>query len=260
VDDTIILGAMDVIGINAFYPLTDEAGAGAGNLLRGGYRVAAKVRKLAQTWRKPVMFTEIGYTTRSDPALRPWEWPDGMADVRVDEAAQANALFGLVAPMLQEPCFAGFFVWRVYADPDDVSQEAEWGFSPRGKRAELVLRDAARWAPDPWDAATLVDGSAEAGRFSGQVSCRIWAVGRIFSSRAVATRRVSVVSRRFRRWNRTSAIVFVLECTFFEGYDFMVLSRFCELARNWAFKSRGWAAISFISIGTILAYGLPACR
>jgi hypothetical protein len=31
-----------------------------------------------------------------------------------------------------------------------MSQEAEWGFSPRGKEAELVVRDAfgARWASD----------------------------------------------------------------------------------------------------------------
>lgn len=38
----------------------------------------------------------------------------------------------------------------MYSDPDDVSQEAEWGFSPRGKLAELVLRDAfaAWWASD----------------------------------------------------------------------------------------------------------------
>jgi hypothetical protein len=38
----------------------------------------------------------------------------------------------------------------VYSDPDDVSQEAEWGFSPRGKLAELVVRDAfaAPWACD----------------------------------------------------------------------------------------------------------------
>jgi hypothetical protein len=44
----------------------------------------------------------------------------------------------------------GFFVWRVYADPDDVSQEPEYGFSPRGKQAELVMRDAfaATWAAD----------------------------------------------------------------------------------------------------------------
>ena len=42
-------------------------------------------------------------------------------------------------------------MWRVYGDPDDVSQEAEWGFSPRGKLAELIVRDAFRasWASDP---------------------------------------------------------------------------------------------------------------
>ena len=43
-------------------------------------------------------------------------------------------------------------VWREYADPDDTSQEPPWGFSPRGKLAELVVRDAfaTRWACDPW--------------------------------------------------------------------------------------------------------------
>ena len=54
---------------------------------------------------------------------------------------------------MDETWLAGAFVLRLYADPDDVSQEAEWGFSPRGKLAELVLRDAfrARWASDgPW--------------------------------------------------------------------------------------------------------------
>jgi hypothetical protein len=112
--------------------------------------VAAKVERLSRTFERPVVLTEIGYTTRPDPALRPWEWPDGMKGVRADQAAQADAYFGLVAPLLDEPSFAGFFVWRVYADPDDVSQEAEWGFSPRGKLAEAVVRDAfaARWATD----------------------------------------------------------------------------------------------------------------
>ncbi len=152
VDRTVILGDLDVIGINAFYPLADHDGATDTDLLAGGWRVRDKVHALAETWRKPVLFTEIGYTTRPDPAVRPWEWPDSMTHVVVDEAAQAAAYRGLLAPLLDEPDFAGFFVWRVYADPDDVSQEAPWGFSPRGKLAEGVMRDAfeARWATDPW--------------------------------------------------------------------------------------------------------------
>lgn len=150
VDDTLILDDLDLIGINAFYPLAEREGATLAELLQGGARVAAQVERLARAMGRPVLLTEIGYTTRRDPALRPWEWPDGMRDVVIDELAQANAYTAIIAPFLDARFCAGFFVWRVYADPDDVSQEAEWGFSPRGKLAEIVLRDAftARWAAD----------------------------------------------------------------------------------------------------------------
>jgi len=166
VDDTMIWGALDVVGINAFYPLAEQSGAGFPELAVGGRRVAERVRRLSNVWRKPVIFTELGYTTRSDPAVRPWEWPDRMKGVVIDQQAQADAYRGLLAPLLDEPSFMGFFVWRFYADPDDVSQEAEWGFSPRGKLAEIVVRDAyrARWASDgPW-------WSGEAlGRFAAKI-------------------------------------------------------------------------------------------
>jgi hypothetical protein len=145
--DTVIWGDVDAIGLNAFYPLADHDGASYEELLAGGREVRAKVVALSRAWGKPVLFTEIGYTTRQDPAVRPWEWPDTMKGVVVDERAQANAYRALLAPLIDVPTFAGFFVWRVYSDPDDLSQEAEWGFSPQGKLAELVVRDAfaARW-------------------------------------------------------------------------------------------------------------------
>ncbi len=150
VEQTVILGELDVIGINAFYPLAEQKGASFSTLVEGGKKVAARVRKLGRAWNKPVIFTEFGYTTRPDPAVKPWEWPDEMKGVTVDQRAQAEAYAALLAPLMDEPAFAGFFVWRVYADPNDMSQEAEWGFSPRGKLAELVLRDAfnAHWAAD----------------------------------------------------------------------------------------------------------------
>jgi hypothetical protein len=163
--DTLVLGEIDVLGVNAFYPLAEKDGAPFETLLAGGRRVRERVRALADTWQKPVLFTEIGYTTRKDPAVRPWEWPDDMKEVKIDERAQADAYRALLAPLLDEPRFMGFFVWRVYADPDDVSQEAEWGFSPRGKLAELVVRDAfsAWWAAD----VTRRPGWAPASRVPG---------------------------------------------------------------------------------------------
>lgn len=153
VADTMILDELDVVGINAFYPLAEREGATLAELSAGGRKVAAELAALAATWERPVLLTEIGYTTRTDPALKPWEWPDGMKGVVVDEKAQADAYHAIIAPLLDARWCSGFFVWRLYADPNDVSQESEWGFSPRGKLAELVMRDAfsAPWKADgPW--------------------------------------------------------------------------------------------------------------
>ncbi|MDX2055451.1 MAG: hypothetical protein SFV15_23820 [Polyangiaceae bacterium] len=150
-EDTSIWGELDVIGINAFYPLGDKDGASPEALMEGGRRVAQGVRSLSERWQKPVLFTEFGYTTRTDPAIRPWEWPEHLGRVEVNEAAQADAYRALLSAMTAEPRFMGFFVWRLYADPNDTSQEPAWGFSPRAKLAETVLREAfsARWASDP---------------------------------------------------------------------------------------------------------------
>ncbi len=160
IEQTVILQNVDVIGLNAFFPLTQQEGATVEELLVGAKEVAERLEALANRWQKPVMFCEFGYTSREDPALRPWEWPEHLGQVQIDEQAQADAYQALLAPLLTRPWFAGFFVWRTYSDPDDVSQEPEWGFSPLGKRAELILRDAfaAHWAADGpfWPGSSLV--------------------------------------------------------------------------------------------------------
>lgn len=165
VDDVLVLRDIDVIGINAFYPLADKAGASREELLEGGARVGARVSALARAWNKPVMFTEVGYTTRPDPAVRPWEWPDTMKGVRVDEDAQAEAYRAILAGVIAEPTFAGFFVWRQFADPNDVSQEAAWGFPFRGKQSEMLVREAfaSRFGADGWQPAWTVLGLAAYG-------------------------------------------------------------------------------------------------
>jgi hypothetical protein len=150
VEDTVIWGDLDVIGINAFYPLATHTDAPFNELLQESKRVAERAAQLANRWHKPFLFTEFGYTTRKDPALRPWEWPEALSNVVIDERAQALAYRALLAAVIDQPEFVGLFAWRLYADPYDVSQEPEFGFSFRGKLAELELRDAfaTHWAAD----------------------------------------------------------------------------------------------------------------
>lgn len=162
VENVLFWEQLDWIGINAFYPLAHENGADYATYERGAASAVDQVRYTAETLEMPVLFVEVGYTTRPDAAVEPWLWPDGMSDVHVDEWEQARALSALIGASVPEPWMIGFFVWRYYANIDDVSQEAAWGFSPHAKLAEIFLSDAfaQAWgadpAPDPWPMAPFL--------------------------------------------------------------------------------------------------------
>lgn len=148
VDDSMILGHLDVVGVNAFYPLHWEDGASYEQLAAGGRRVADEVQQLAERYETPVLFTEFGYTTRENTAIKPWLWPEELGRVPVDLDAQAEAYAALLSQMPGVPGFGGLFVWRMYADLADTSQEPQWGFSPWGKPALSVLEGT--YALDFW--------------------------------------------------------------------------------------------------------------
>ena len=138
---------LDVVGVNAFFPLSDGKGASSDVYARYARRHADTLADLVESLGKPVFFSEVGYTTRKDAAVEPWLWPDDMVNVEIDEDEPARALRAVVDAFIPKEWFLGFFVWRYYANLDDVSQEARWGFSPHGKRAQHTLRRVfqARW-------------------------------------------------------------------------------------------------------------------
>lgn len=142
---------LDLLGINAFYPLADHDDATYAEYVEGAERVRDRLVGTAQRHDMPILFVEVGYTTRENAAVEPWLWPDDMKNVKVSEREQARALAAVFQAMLGEPWFAGFFVWRYYANLDDVSQEAIWGFSPHAKLAEPLLDRVfhERWGADP---------------------------------------------------------------------------------------------------------------
>lgn len=145
VEGVIFWDQLDLIGVNAFYPLSHHDDASYAEYLEGAGRARDGIHQLALQFEMPVLFVEVGYTTRKDAAVQPWLWPDDMTDVVFDEHEQARALSALFEAFLPEPWFAGFFLWRYYADLDDVSQEHIWGFSPHGKVAEPMLSQVFRW-------------------------------------------------------------------------------------------------------------------
>jgi hypothetical protein len=159
-DNVLFWEQLDYVGINAFYPLAEHDQASYAEYAAGAEKALARAGTLGALTSKPVLFVEIGYTTRPNAAVEPWLWPDIMQDVHVDEWEQARALAALLGAAATKPWLAGVFVWRYYAALDDVSQEAGWGFSPHAKLAERVLGNVYRsaWASDALP--TLLDPSA----------------------------------------------------------------------------------------------------
>jgi hypothetical protein len=158
-EDVLFWDQLDLIGINAFYPLHHEDDASDEAYAAGARAIVPSVEALAETLQMPVLFVEVGYTTRANAAVQPWLWPDGMEGVVVDEREQARALAASFDAFLEHEWFAGFFLWRYYATLEDISQENIWGFSPHAKIAEPMLIEVfdaqfgvetLRW---PWDPA-----------------------------------------------------------------------------------------------------------
>jgi hypothetical protein len=150
-DNVLFWEQLDYVGINAFYPLANQEHASYEQYAQGAEAALQRAGALGELVHKPVLFVEIGYTTRPNAAVEPWLWPDTMQHVSVDEWEQARALAALMGAAASKSWLAGVFVWRYYANLDDVSQEASWGFSPHAKLAERVLSNvfSAQWASDP---------------------------------------------------------------------------------------------------------------
>lgn len=151
--DVVFWDQLDLIGINAFYPLADHDNATYDEYVAGAKAAIGPLRQLSEELEMPVLFVEIGYTTRANAAVKPWLWPDTMENVVVDESEQARAISAILEAALPNPWLVGFFLWRYYANIDDVSQEAIWGFSPHGKTTESLLEQifSVRWGADPED-------------------------------------------------------------------------------------------------------------
>ena len=150
VDNVVFWDQLDWIGVNAFYPLARKGHDDYADYVKGAERAIASLERSAQRVRKPVVLVEIGYTTRSHAAIDPWTWPEHLGTVVIDEWEQARALSALMGAATRSPHIGGMFLWRYYADLDDVSQEAPWGFSTHGKLGAHVIQSVyeTRWVGD----------------------------------------------------------------------------------------------------------------
>jgi hypothetical protein len=136
--------ALDYIAVQAYYPLASKAGADRATLERGWVEPVRSLERLHAKWGKKVIFTEVGWKSTLDAAVRPWEWTEDSSQLlaRVSTRAQADAYESFFHAVWPKPWFAGAFIWKWYGRHPRAGGKDDIDFTPQNKPAEGVIARA----------------------------------------------------------------------------------------------------------------------
>lgn len=140
--------ALDAIGVNAYFPLSEKPCPTADELTEAWKPIAGKLKSLAETHRIPVVLTEIGYHSVCGAYSKPWEWR--MRDAKPHFEDQAAGYEAVARTFFHEPWFGGVFWWKWHARRKvNTANAGDTEFTPQGKPAMAVMERHYKAASQP---------------------------------------------------------------------------------------------------------------
>ena len=131
--------AVDVVGVQAYYPVIDGRADAAGSealddaVFRDGWqRILGRVRALSQKTGKNVVFTELGYDCALIAPFEPWRADANVRRSSPDHARaerrQRACLDAALTAIENEPTVHGAFLWKWFPgrrQPRDFNKQSE---------------------------------------------------------------------------------------------------------------------------------------
>lgn len=101
---------LDLMGVDAYFPLSPDPAAGRAELARGAAAVVARLAAASRARHRPLLLTEVGFAA----CRAAWTAPhrEGGTPSQADQAAAYGALFGALG---RPPWLAGAFVWKAFS-------------------------------------------------------------------------------------------------------------------------------------------------
>ncbi len=129
---------LDYIGIDAYFPVSDEKTPTL-EACRNGWKVyKPSIKTFFEAHKKPILFTEYGYRSVDFSGKEPWQSDRAMTVVNLE--AQSNTLQVLFEEFWNEDWFAGGFLWKWFHDYNGVGGETDNQFTPQNKPAEAIIK------------------------------------------------------------------------------------------------------------------------
>jgi hypothetical protein len=114
--------ALDLVGVQAYFPLSDALPPSEADLVAGWTDVKQQMRDLSARVGKPIVFTELGYAVSEHAAMKPWD-DARVGDRAAGEALKRRCLEVALAELQGEPWLAGVFLWKWFPDEREQSRE-----------------------------------------------------------------------------------------------------------------------------------------
>lgn len=128
--------ALDSIGIQAYFPVTEAENPSAAELRRGWSQGMKKLSAFSALHDRPIIFTELGYNRSFTAAARPWEYH---TDGPEAETFQRACLTAALEAVEKEPRVVGVFLWKWFPGP-----------RPAGRNFQLATPGMRQTIRDAW--------------------------------------------------------------------------------------------------------------
>lgn len=128
--------ALDYVGVDCYYPLTENPNADKAELKAGFNKILTKLEKVQKQSGKPLIFTEIGFKS----VQTPWLSPHAPSDNSPYFGAHQKLCYEVVLESIHDqPWIGGIFWWKFpsYLEYRGIEND---DFNPNRKPAERVVK------------------------------------------------------------------------------------------------------------------------
>ncbi|MBC2877136.1 MULTISPECIES: glycoside hydrolase family 113 [Streptomyces] len=129
--------SLDLIGIDAYWPLGDKPTADVGRLREAWQPVVKELAAFSAAQGRRILFTEAGYVSQKGSTTAPYSWTVSKS---AGDAEQAAGYEALLAAFEGQKWWAGVCWWMWDDWPDTGETPKKLAYTPHGKPAEKVLR------------------------------------------------------------------------------------------------------------------------
>jgi hypothetical protein len=130
--------ALDVVGIQAYFPLSAAADPDTKTLRASWKAIMSELHAYSREQNRKIVFTELGYNRAHTAPVQPWAYRSDGPDA---EEMQARCLRAALEAVEAEPAVLGSFLWKWFPNPHPIGRN----FQLATPALKAVIRDV--WKP-----------------------------------------------------------------------------------------------------------------